>query len=142
MARWTVVQDAAQARAAGPGSKIEAFVKVNAASESDVVSAASRLSGKKGEDVVPTLQGSSLAGPPLWPTGHRASLFVAQSAVAQGGALVLELHNSQGMIGRAVIPTSDFGANGRPTELNHVPLVSAGGGGSGAGAARRLGRFR
>ena len=76
MARWTVVQDAAQARAAGPGSKIEAFVKVNAASESDVVSAASRLSGKKGEDVVPTLQGSSLAGPPLWPTGHRASLFV------------------------------------------------------------------
>ena len=140
MARWTVVQDAAQARAAGPGSKIEAFVKVNAASESDVVSAASRLSGMKGEDVVPTLQGSSLAGPPLWPTGHRASLFVAQSAVAQGGALVLELHNSQGMIGRAVIPTSDFGANGRPTELNHVPLVSAGGGGSGAGRGEEVGK--
>ena len=90
--------------------------------------------------MVPTLQGSSLAGPPLWPVGHRAAFLTSQGAIAQGGALVLELFNSQGMIGRAVIPTADFGMGGRPTELNHVPLISAGGSASGASRGDEVGK--
>ena len=70
--------------------------------------------------------GLELAGPPLWPTGHRAALFVSRSAIAMGGALVLELVNSAGMICRAVVPVADLGAGGRPTELNHVPLICGG----------------
>ena len=42
-------------------------------------------------------------------------------------ALVLELHNDRGMIGRAVIPASDLGRGGRPSSLNDVPLYARGG---------------
>ena len=44
------------------------------------------------------------------------------------------------MIGRAVIPTADFGMGGRPTELNHVPLISAGGSASGASRGDEVGK--
>ena len=125
--------------AAAPG-KLEVYHRCNGESESDVSAAIAKIAGGKDLDVVPTLQGSSLAGPPLWPVGHRAAFLTSQGAIAQGGALVLELFNSQGMIGRAVIPTADFGMGGRPTELNHVPLISAGGSASGASRGDEVGK--
>ena len=139
-ARWSMARDAAAARAAAAPGKLEVYHKCNGESESDVSAAISKITGEKDLDVVPTLQGSSLAGPPLWPVGHRAAFLTGQGAIAQGGALVLELFNSQGMIGRAVIPTSDFGMGGRPTELNHVPLISAGGSASGASRGDEVGK--
>jgi hypothetical protein len=59
----------------------------------------------------PQVRGATLAGPPLWPPGHRAALTCPLATVAEGAnpALVLELHNGGGMIGRAVIPMSDLG---------------------------------
>ena len=139
-ARWSMARDAAAARAAAAPGKLEVYHRCNGESESDVSAAIAKIAGGKDLDVVPTLQGSSLAGPPLWPVGHRAAFLTSQGAIAQGGALVLELFNSQGMIGRAVIPTADFGMGGRPTELNHVPLISAGGSASGASRGDEVGK--
>ena len=133
---WSVSSDSQAARAAPSSKKVELFHKANGGSESDVVNVLVRTASDfKSRDVVPVLQGSSLAGPPLWPTGHRAALFVSRSAIAMGAALVLELVNSAGMICRAVVPVADLGAGGRPTELNHVPLIC--GGGTAAGGADR-----
>ena len=116
---WSVSSDSQAARAAPSSKKVELFHKANGGSESDVVNVLVRTASDfKSRDVVPVLQGSSLAGPPLWPTGHRAALFVSRSAIAMGAALVLELVNSAGMICRAVVPVADLGAGGRPTELN------------------------
>ena len=137
---WSVSSDSQAARAAPSSKKVELFHKANGGSESDVVNVLVRTASDfKSRDVVPVLQGSSLAGPPLWPTGHRAALFVSRSAIAMGAALVLELVNSAGMICRAVVPVADLGAGGRPTELNHVPLICGGGDRRGRRGPRRGG---
>ena len=113
------------AKSAGAG-KVKVYTSVNAGSEDSVVQALSSIGAEKTTDVVPTLQGSSLSGPPLWPSGHRAAFYCSSNAISHGAAIVLELHNGGGMIGRAVMPTDDLGPGGKPSSLNDVPLVSRG----------------
>ena len=133
---WSVSSDSQAARAAPSSEKFPIYAKAAAGSESDVVNTLVRAASDfMSRDVVPVLQGSSLAGAPLWPTGHRAALFVSQSVILTGAALALELVNSAGAICRAVVPVADLGTGNRPTELNHVPLICAGG--IAAGGANR-----
>ena len=122
---WSLASSASSAKSAGAG-KAKVYTSVNAGSEDAVVQALSSIGAEKTTDVVPTLQGSSLSGPSLWPSGHRAAFYCSSSAISHGAAIVLELHNGVGMIGRAVMPTDDLGPGGKPSSLNDVPLVIRG----------------
>ena len=122
---WSLASSVSSAQSAGAG-KVNVYTSVNAGSEDSVVQALSSIGAEKTTDVVPTLQGSSLSGPPLWPSGHRAAFYCSSNAISHGAAIVLELHNGGGMIGRAVMPTDDLGPGGKPSSLNDVPLVSRG----------------
>ena len=133
---WSMSKDSAAARAAPGSSKIDIYHACDASDENNVVNTLVRTANTFSQrDVVPVLQGSALGGPPLWPTGHRAVFYTSQSSIQIGAAIVLELMNSAGMIARAVIPVADLGSGGRPTELNHVPLIC--GGGTAAGGPNR-----
>ena len=128
-ALWRVEGDAVAARGAPAGAPLTVYTPTDATSEEEVVAALTKITADAGQDMVPTLQGSSLAGPPLWPSGHRAAVTCPSSTVAQGAnpALVLELHNAGGMIGRAVMPMSDLGDGAQATTINDVPLLGRSG---------------
>ena len=83
---WRVEADAEAARAAPPpATPLATHHPVDASSEDAVVAALTKISGDAATDAVPTLQGGSLAGPPLWPSGHRAALTCPLSTVAEVG---------------------------------------------------------
>lgn len=137
---WRVVADADAARAASPPPAAPTtHVAVDASSEDAVIAALTKISGDAATDVVPALAGGALAGPPLWPSGHRAALVVPLATIAEGAnpALVLELNNAGGMIGRAVVPVADFGeegGTGGTVNLSDVPLLAGPGAEAGEGA--------
>jgi hypothetical protein len=94
VAVWSVTKDSAAARAAPGGEKIDLYRRADAASETDVVNQIVKLNGEfKARDMVPVLQGSTLGGPPLWPSGHRACFYAQRSAIQIGAGIVVELMN-------------------------------------------------